>query len=140
MSAHTISQLFGEKASAVKPDGSLGDAVEAVRFDHVMNRFEQRYACGLIVSKSPAPKSGKDLIVSFGPLCRAASSPGGAWLGAPLEDVYVAVNAENYEIFVQRFEKGVIWCRKDGYSEVNWLSWRDWHAISRPGDKGDGIP
>ena len=140
MSTQTIKDQFNAKAKSV-PEGLLGTATESdVRFNNEKNRFEQRYANGIIVSKSSSPKSKKDLIFSFGQLFNAAWSKGGAWLGDPIEDIYEARNLQGDEVLVQRFKKGVIWCKKDGTSSVNWLSWKDWHMISRPGDNKDSIP
>lgn len=140
MSTQTIREQFNAKAAKAKPKDFLGTATEQVRFNDEKNRFEQRYTNGIIVSKSPSPKNKDDLIFSFGPLFNAAWSQGGAWLGDPLEDVYEACNYDGKEVLVQRFKKGVIWCRKDGVDRVNWLSWKDWHMISRPGNNKDSIP
>ena len=140
MSTPTTREQFNAKATKAVPKDFLGTATEQVRFNDEKNRFEQCYTNGIIVSKSPSPKKKDDLILSFGQLFNAAWSQGGAWLGDPLEDVYEARNLEGDEVLVQRFKKGVIWCRKDGAGEVMYLSWRDWHMISRPGNNKDSIP
>ena len=134
----TLKQLFAEKASEIKQ--ALGAPTSDVHFNDSLDRFEQRFEHGIIVSKTREVRKVSSLIYAHGRLYDAAWSSGGAWLGIPLEDPYETKNGEAKDIEVQRFERGVIWCRVDGSEGVAWLSWRDWHAVSRPGDDKETSP
>lgn len=139
MSKKTVAELFAEKVAA--NEASLGKELGAVEWDNQKNRHFQRFERGIVLGCHNAPADTSDLICTHGRLFAAWwNQPGAVWLGEPLEDLYETTNLEGFTIMVQRFEKGVIWCRSDGTEDVNWLSWRDWHAISRPGDKKSDHP
>jgi len=138
MAKQSLKQLFAAKASRINQ--ALGAPTSDVIFADERDRFEQRFEHGIIVSKSRDPRSVSSLVYVHDRLYGAAWSTGGAWLGSPLEDPYETKNGEEKDIEVQRFERGVIWCRVDGTGDVNWLGWRDWHAISRPRDNKNTPP
>ena len=139
MSKKTVAELFAGKA--VANESVLGKELGAVGWDNKKNRHFQRFEHGIVLGRRGAPADKSDLICTHGRLFAAWwEQPGAAWLGEPLEDLYETTNHEGFAIMVQRFENGVIWCRSDGTGDVNWLSWRDWHAISKPGDKKSSIP
>ena len=124
----TIQNLFGHKAS--KTADVLGRATGEVFFNAAKDCFEQRFEQGVIVSKSHTPKSARDLVASFGRLYEFAWSADNAWLGKPLKDPCKKKNRQGFDVFVQHFEEGVIWCRCDGGEGVNCLSWHDLNVIS----------
>ena len=136
MSTKTIAQLFALKAqdnSAV-----LGAAKGEVVFDTKKNRLFQLFEHGVVIAKVVNPTKPSHLTCTYGKLFHAWWGNSGAeWLGEPLEDLYETTNYEGSQIMVQRFEKGVINCRSDGANDVQWLSWRDWNAISEPGNQSD---
>lgn len=138
MAKTPLKLLFAKKASSIKQ--ALGSPTSDVHFVDDNDRFEQQFEHGIIVSKTRNPKSVSSLVYAHGRLYEAAWSAGGWWLGGPLEDPYETKNGENQDIEVQRFNRGVIWCRVDGQGGISWLGWRDWHAVSRPGDTGDKHP
>lgn len=139
MSKKIIAELFAEKAAPV--DALLGKAQGKVILDNKKNRHYQLFEHGVIIGKVVDVTKLSHLTCTYGKLFHAWwGNPGAAWLGEPLEDLYETTNAEGFQIMVQRFEKGVINCRSDGANDVQWLSWRDWHAISRPGDDSDKHP
>jgi hypothetical protein len=139
MSKKTVAELFAEKVAA--NEASLGKELGAVEWDNQKNRHFQRFERGIVLGCHNAPANIADLICTHGRLFAAWwNQPGAVWLGEPLEDLYETTNYDGFTIMVQRFEKGVIWCRSDGSEDVNWLSWRDWHAISKPGDKKSDHP
>lgn len=139
MSKKIIAELFAEKAAPV--DALLGKAQGEVILDNKKNRHYQLFEHGVIIGKVVDVTKLSHLTCTYGKLFHAWwGNPGAAWLGEPLEDLYETTNAEGFQIMVQRFEKGVINCRSDGANDVQWLSWRDWHAISRPGDDSDKHP
>ena len=136
MSKKTIAQLFALKAQ----DNSdvLGAATGQVDFDNEKNRLFQLFEHGVIIAKVVNPTKPSHLTCTYGKLFHAWWGNSGAeWLGEPLEDLYETTNYEGVQIMVQRFEKGVINCRSDGANDVQWLSWRDWNAISEPGNQSD---
>lgn len=139
MSKKIIAELFAEKAAPV--DALLGKAQGEVILDNKKNRHYQLFEHGVIIGKVVDVTKLSHLTCTYGKHFHAWwGNPGAAWLGEPLEDLYETTNAEGFQIMVQRFEKGVINCRSDGANDVQWLSWRDWHAISRPGDDSDKHP
>ena len=139
MSTKTVAQLFHDKQA--KYAAELGKALGPVEFDNKNNRHVQRFENGVILGHLNKLKIKKELICVHGKLFHAWwEKSDAAWLGEPLEDIFKTTNAEGYEILVQRFKKGVINCRADGVNDVQWLSWHDWRAISKPGAKGDTAP
>ena len=83
----------------------------------------------------------ENLICVYGKLYHAWwSDKDAGWLGKPLEDTFKKKDKAGHDIMVQRFENGVIYCRADGGNDVQWLSWHDWHAISKPKDFSDKHP
>ena len=139
MSTKTVAQLFHDKQA--KYASELGKALGPVEFDNKNNRHVQRFENGVILGRLNKLKIKKELICVYGKLFHAWwEKPGAAWLGEPLEDLFKTTNAEGFEIMVQRFEKGVIDCRSDGGNDVQWLSWHDWWAISKPGCHKDTAP
>ncbi len=139
MSSKTIAQLFAQKTQG--KEAVLGAATGEVVFDNKKNRHFQLFEHGVILAKVVNPTKPSQLTCTYGKLFHAWwGNPGAAWLEEPLEDLYETTNAEGFQIMVQRFAKGVINCRSDGANDVQWLSWRDWHAISRPGDNRDTPP
>jgi hypothetical protein len=140
-----IAQLFAKKAAPL--EAVLGAKQGKITFDEDKNCLFQLFEHGVVIGKFDAAKLSQ-LTCTYGKLFSAWWGNSGAeWLGEPLEDLYETTNfkwdfsakkrIEGDKIMVQRFERGVIWCRSDGSDDVRWLSWRDWHAISRPGDEGD---
>ena len=139
MSTKTIAQLFAKKAQG--KEAVLGAAVGKVVYDNEKNRHFQLFEHGVIIAKVVNVTRLSQLTCTYGKLFHAWwGNKDAAWLGEPLEDLFETTNAEGFQIMVQRFEKGVINCRSDGANDVQWLSWRDWHAISRPGDKSSDAP
>ena len=149
MSKKTIVQMFAEKAAPL--EAVLGAKQGEVILDNGKNRHYQLFEHGVIIAKVIDVSKLSHLTCTYGKLFHAWwSNPEAAWLGDPLEDLYETTNfkwdSDKKEqiggdpIMVQRFERGVIWCRSDGSDDVHWLSWRDWHAISRPGNKKDTAP
>lgn len=139
MSNKSISQLFKKKADEYA--SYLGVLIDDVHFDPPMNRYVQLFEHGVILGYMKKLTMDKNLICVYGKLFHAWWGNNGAeWLGNPLEDTFTKTNKEGYEIMVQRFEHGVINCRSDRGNDVQWLSWHDWRAISKPGAKGDTAP
>ena len=139
MSKKTIAQLFAQKIAG--KEAVLGAALGDVVLDNQKDRHYQLFEHGIVLSKQRNVDKLSNLVCTYGKLFHAWwGNPDAAWLGNPLEDLYETTNAEGFQIMVQRFEKGVINCRSDGANDVQWLSWRDWHAISRPGDNRDTPP
>ena len=146
MSKKSIAEWFAEKA-AIK-EALLGKAQDKVVFDTIKNRHYQLFEHGVIIGKVVDVTKLSHLTCTYGKLFSAWwGNPGADWLGEPLEDLYETTNLkwdfsakkriEGDKIMVQRFERGVIWCRSDGSDDVRWLSWRDWNAISEPGNNSD---
>ena len=139
MSRKTIAQLFGDKAA--QNTAVLGNPLGKIEFDSEKDRHFQRFEHGILLGRFNNLASLSDLLCIHGmPFDSWWEKPGAAWLGDPLEDLYETKNFEGADIAVQRFENGVMWGRSDGTGEVHWLSWRDWHAISRPGDNKKSPP
>lgn len=139
MSNNSISQLFKKKAAKHKLD--LGSARSDVRFDDEKNWYVQEFEHGVVLGYMKKLTMDKNLLCVSGKLFDAWWGKNDAkWLGKPLEDTFKKTNKEGYEIMVQRFENGVIYCRSDGGNDVIWLSWHDWHAISHPKDVSDKHP
>ena len=145
MSKKTIAQLFAQKVEG--KEAVLGPAQGDVILDNQKDRHYQLFEHGIVVGKRDINKLA-DLVCVYGKLFHAWwGNPGAAWLGDPLEDLYETTNfkwdpdrkeqIDGDQIMVQRFERGVIWCRSDGSDDVHWLSWRDWNAISEPGNKSN---
>lgn len=133
-----IVQLFANKASQCGSD--LGSPVGPVEFDNDKNRHFQRFEHGVIWGKFNNITSPSDLICSYGRLFDESANPAASWLGQAIEDPYESSDFHENELLVQRFEHGVIWCLKNGEGNACFLSWRDWHAISRPCDNESSIP
>ena len=139
MSDKNIPRLFKKKFDEHESD--LGVAISDVYFDAPNNRYVQLFEHGVILGHMKKLTMDDKLICVYGKLFHAWwDNKGAEWLGKPLEDLFRKTNAEGYEIMVQRFENGVINCRSDGGNDVQWLSWHDWHAISRPGDTKNTPP
>ena len=139
MSKKTIAQLFSEKRTGI--EAVLGSAKGEVNIDNRKDRFYQEFEKGVILSKGRNIDKVSDLICIYGKLFLAWwEKPDAAWIGEPLEDLFKTKNREGHEIMVQRFENGVINCRADGKNDVQWLSWHDWWAISKPGCHKDTAP
>lgn len=136
MSKKTPTDLFAAKAK--KFEASLGEALGKLEYDNDKNRHFQRFEHGIILGRFNDISKDSDLICIYGRLFDAWwRKPDAVWLGEPLEDLYETTNYEGFQLMVQRFENGVISCRSDGSYGVNWLSWRDWNALSEPGNKSD---
>ena len=139
MSKKTIAQLFAEKRKGIET--VLGSAKGEVNIDNRKDRFYQEFENGVILSKDRNIDNVSDLICTYGKLFHAWWGNSGAeWIGEPLEDLFKTKNKEGHEIMVQRFENGVINCQSDGGNDVQWLSWHDWWAISKPGCHKDTAP
>jgi len=139
MSDKNIPRVFKKKADEYA--SYLGVLLEDVHFDAPKNRYVQQFEHGVILGYMNKLTMNKNLICVFGKLFHAWWGKDDAkWLGKPLEDTFKKTNKEGYEIMVQRFENGVIYCRSDGGNDVIWLSWHDWHAISHPKDVSDKHP
>ena len=139
MSDKNIPRLFSKKVAEHASD--LGAARTPVHYDAPNNRYVQLFDNGVILGHMNKLTMNSQLICVYGKLFHAWwPNKGAEWLGKPLEDLFRKTNREGYEIMVQRFENGVIYCRSDGVGDVHWLSWHDWHAISRPKDIGNKHP
>ena len=139
MSEKSIPQLFKKKVDEHASD--LGVAVSDVYFDAPNNRYVQMFEHGVILGYMKKLTMDDNLICVYGKLFHAWwNNKGAEWLGKPLEDPFKKTNLDGYEIIVQRFENGVIYCRADGGDDVLWLSWHDWHAISHPKDVSNDHP
>ena len=146
MSTKSIAEQFAQKAQG--KEAVLGAALGEVVLDNKKNHHLQLFEHGVIIAKVVNPTKPSHLTCTYGKLFHAWWGNSGAeWLGEPLEDLYETTNFkwdsaaqkrfEGDKIMVQRFERGVIWCRSDGSDDVHWLSWRDWNAISEPGNQRD---
>lgn len=136
MSKKSIAEWFAEKAASV--EALLGKAQDKVVFDTIKNRHYQLFEHGVIIGKVVDETKLSHLTCTYGKLFHIWwGNKDGDWVGAPLEDLYETTNFAGAQIMVQRFEHGVIWCRSDGSDDVHWLSWRDWNAISEPGNNSD---
>lgn len=149
MSKKSIAEWFAEKATPV--EALLGKAQGEVILDNNKNRHYQLFEHGVLIGKVVDVTKLSHLTCTYGKLFSAWwGNLGADWLGEPLEDLYETTNLkwdfsakkriEGDKIMVQRFEHGVGWCRSDGSDNVQFLSWRDWHAISLPGDDSDKHP
>ena len=139
MSQKSIAELFAEKAKPLET--VLGKALTDVVLDNQKDRHYQLFEHGIILEHRKPVSKLSHLTCTYGKLFHIWwGNKGGEWVGAPLEDLYETTNFAGDQIMVQRFEHGVIWCRSDGSDDVHWLSWRDWHAIARPGNKKDTAP
>ena len=145
MSKVTVAKLFADKVAKVSKasnsESPIGKEIGPIEFDSSKDRHYQRFVHGVILGRKNDLAKDSDLICVYGRLFDAWwEKPDAAWLGEPLDDLYETTSAEGFGLMVQRFEKGVIWCRSDGADGIHWLSWRDWHAISRPGNNKDTPP
>ena len=139
MNKKSTADLFAEKAAPW--EAVLGKALTDVVLDNLKDRHYQLFEHGIILEHHKPVSRLSHLICTYGKLFHIWwGNKGGEWVGAPLEDLYETTNFAGDQIMVQRFEHGVIWCRSDGSDNVQWLSWRDWHAISRPGNTKDTAP
>ena len=129
-------ELFDQKSECKKD--VLGEAMGAIFYDPPKDRLCQKFKNGVVMGVRSANKLA-DLICIRGRIFDAYEKNAG-WLGAPLADEYETINSEGVQIIVQRFESGVVWCPSDGSGDVSKLSWRDWHAVSRPDDNTASIP
>ncbi len=145
----SIAQLFAKKAAPLQ--AVLGAKQGKITFEEDKNRHQQLFEHGVIIGKVVNVTKLSQLTCTYGKLFSAWWGNSDAkWLGEPLEDLYETTNLkwdssakkriEGDKIMVQRFEHGVSWCRSDGSDNVQFLSWRDWHAISLPGDDSDKHP
>ena len=141
MSKKTLPDLFADKAA--KSGQELGKARGEIIFDNAKNRHYQLFEHGVIIDLADKVGSKPKLVCSYGILFdQWWEKDNAAWLGNPLEDVYETTDRQGITIKVQRFDNGVIWAPNCGRVDggVGWLSWRDWHAISRQGDDSDKHP
>ena len=139
MSEKSIPQLFKKKNNEYS--SHLDVAVSDVYFDVPNNRYVQLFKQGVILGYMKKLTMDDNLICVYGKLFHAWwNNKSAEWLGKPLEDPFKKTNFDGYEIIVQRFENGVIYCRADGGDDVLGLSWHDWHAISHPRDVCNAHP
>ena len=141
MSSNSISQLFKKKAAKLKSELGAVCSDKGPYFDGPGDRYVQLFEHGVILGNMKKLTMDKNLICVYGKLFHTWwPNKDAGWLGKPLEDTFKKKDKAGHDIMVQRFENGVIWCRTDGGDDVRWLSWHDWHAISKPKDFSDKHP